>query len=92
MYDLIYAENYNDYKEIWDIIKKEYLNAVLEDGSDDIHENRFSVDCNIDLMDNWFPFIINKGFALLSFNFQVMMRTKPKEIEEVILKQKEKKI
>ena len=83
MYDLIYAENYNDYKEIWDIIKKEYHDALLEDGSDQIHKHRFSVKFEIE-QEPWFKFIIKNDFAMLSLNFQLVIRQEPDKIKELI--------
>lgn len=83
MYDLIYTNNHKDYREIWDVIKKEYPDAELEDGSDGIHENRFSVKYDIE-QEPWFVFIINNGFAMLSLNFQLQIRQEPDKIKELI--------
>ena len=83
MYDLIYTENHNDYNEIWGIIKKEYPESIIEDGSDQIHENRFSVEFELD-QESWFGFIIKNGFAMLSLNFQVMLRTEPDKIKKMV--------
>lgn len=87
MYDLIYTENHNDYKEIWEIIKKEYPMAIIEDGSDQIHENRFSVEFEME-QKSWFEFIIKNGFAMLSLNFQVVLRSEPDKIKEIVEKLK----
>ena len=83
MYDLIYTDNHEDYKEIWNIIKKEYPDAVLEDGSDQIHENRFSFKYEIE-QETWFEFIIKNGFAMLSLNFQVAIGQEPDKIKELV--------
>jgi len=87
MYDLIYTENRNDYKEIWEVIKKEYPAAIMEDGSDQIHENRFSVEFEIE-QESWFEFIIKNGFAMLSLNFQVVLRSEPDKVKEMVEKLK----
>ena len=86
MYDLIYTENRNDYDKIWEIIKKEYPEAVLEDGSDQIHENRFSVDLVEFEMEHesWFSFIIKNGFAMLSLNFQLMIKEDPDKTKKLV--------
>jgi len=83
MYDLIYTENHKDYKEIEGVIKKEYPNATIEDGSDYIHENRFSVEFEIE-QEPWFEFIIQNGFAMLSLNFQLQIRQEPDKIKELV--------
>lgn len=83
MYDLIYTENHQDYKEIEEIIKKEYLQANVEDASDYIHEHRFSVEFDIEQKD-WFTFIISKRFAMSSLIFQIVLRRDPDRIEELL--------
>ena len=89
MYDLIYTENHNDYKEIGEIIKKEYSKAKIEDGSDQIHENRFSVEFEIE-QESWFEFIIKNGFAMLSLNFQIAVRSEPDKIKKLVDELKDK--
>lgn len=83
MYDLIYAENYEDYKEIRDIIKEEYPKAKIEDGSDSVHTNRFSVEFEID-KDDWFLSILKKGFAMCSLNFQLEIGKNPDRIKSLV--------
>jgi len=83
MYDLIYTENYSDYKEIKEVIKKEYQKADIEDASDTVHTNRFSVEFEIE-QESWFEFIIKNGFAMLSLNFQFMVRNEPYKIKELV--------
>ena len=85
MFDLIYCENHDNYKEIQSLIKNQFPNAVLDDGSDSIHENRFSVEMEIE-QEAWFTFVIEKGFALLSFNFTVYAMKNPKEAVALALK------
>jgi len=80
MYDLIYTENHQDYKEIEEIIKKRYRQAKVEDASDYIHEHRFSVEFDIEQKD-WFTFIIRKRFALSSLNFQLVLHSDPYRIQ-----------
>ncbi len=87
MYDLIYTKNSNDYKEIWKTIKNEYPNSEIEDCSDYIHTNRFSVEFEIE-QDNWFSFIIQNGFALCSLIFQLILRKEPNRINKLISKYK----
>lgn len=83
MYDLIYTENYEDYKEIKQIIKDSHSVAIMEDASDGIHTNRFSVEYKIE-HDDWFLFLLKKGFALLSLNFQLALRKNPDRIRALI--------
>lgn len=83
MYDLIYAENYDDYKELRGIIKGEYPKARIEDGSDSVHTNRFSVEFEIDT-DDWFLSILKKGFAMCSLNFQLAVRKNPDRIKSLV--------
>jgi len=82
MYDLIYAENHQVYKEIAEVIKKEYSQAKVEDASDHIHEHRFLVELDIEQKD-WFTFIIRNKFALCSLIFQIVLRSEPGKIEEL---------
>jgi hypothetical protein len=61
MYDLIYTETHNDYLEIQELIKTAYPQATLEDASDSVHTNRFSVDFEIETDEVRFPICaINK--------------------------------
>lgn len=83
MYDLIYTENHKDYREIWNIIKNKYPDSLLEDGSDSIHKNRFSFEYDIE-KEIWFEFIITNGFAMLSLNFQMMLRQEPDKVKELV--------
>ncbi|GAH55988.1 unnamed protein product, partial [marine sediment metagenome] len=83
MYDLIYTENHQDYREIEEIIKKSYPQAKVEDGSDYIHEHRFSVEFYIEEKD-WFTFIVRNGFALHSLIFQIVLQSEPDRIEELL--------
>ena len=83
MYDLIYAENHQDYKEIKETIKLEYPQAIVKDASDQIHEYRFSVVFDIGEKD-WLVFMIRNGFALRSLNFQLILRSDPHGIEGLL--------
>lgn len=83
MYDLIYTGNYNDYQEISKIIKEEYEQAKIEDGSDQIHEHRFSVEFELE-EEEWFTFVITKGFALCSLNFQLVLQGEPDRLKKLI--------
>ena len=85
MYDLIYAENHDEHKDIKEIIEKEYQKADVKDGSDQIHKNRFSVEFDID-QEEWFSFILKKGFALCSLNFQLAIKNEPDKIKSMIEK------
>lgn len=87
MYDLIYTENHNDYQEISKIIIEGYKQAKIEDGSDQIHENRFSVEFEIE-QEDWFTFIITKGFAKCSLIFQLVLQENPGRIKKLIDKLK----
>lgn len=82
MYDLIYTDTHETYKEIRDIIKNEY-DAKIKDASDAIHTNRFSVEFDIEKQD-WYKFILQKGFALCSLNFQMAMHQDPENIKALI--------
>lgn len=85
MYDLIYTENYDDYNEIKKIIQNNHFSAIIEDASDGIHTNRFSVEYKIGY-DDWFSFLIKNGFALLSLNFQLELRINPDNIKKLVEK------
>lgn len=93
MYDLIYTGSYNDYQELMELVKKEYPNATVEDGSDCIHTNRFSVHLlppNDIEQEEWFTFIITNGFAMCSLNFQLAIRRNPDETKILLEKLKDK--
>jgi len=85
MFDLIYTENRKDYEEIKQIIETNYPQAKVEDSSDHVHENRFSVELKIEY-DDWFMFCLNHGFPLCSLDFQILLRSEPKKVEELLSK------
>ena len=87
MNDLIYTENYDAYKKIKNVIQTEYENAEIEDASDGIHTNRFSVDLEIE-QDDWFLFICKNGFAWCSLGFQLVVRREPERVKKLISKLK----
>lgn len=80
MYDLIYCGDREGYREIWDIIKEEFPDALLGDGSDFIHEHRFSVSMKGESIEDeeqlekdFIKFAIKQGFYNCSLNVQSMM-------------------
>ncbi len=73
MDDLIYA----DYKAE-KIVEKRYPNIKIEDASDMIHQERFGIQFNEDEYNEheYLKFLLESGLFQVSFQFQVMSRTK----------------
>jgi hypothetical protein len=71
MYDLIYCG-----KDVEEIIKKRFPNAVIKDASDYVHDERFSIEDEDLNEDEYYPFIIKEGIGGCSFNLQLMMLQK----------------
>lgn len=88
MEELIYAG-----REVEDIIKAKYPQAVIDDASDFIHTERFRLSIEGIENDEFYPFAIKEGFATCCFGFAVMLQSlkfpesrsiKPKENKEKI--------
>lgn len=68
MHELIYAG-----REVEDLVRKKYPDAVLTDASDYIHTERFEFDAGCD-KDEFYIFAIREGFAEACLGFSLMMR------------------
>jgi hypothetical protein len=91
IYDLIYC----DIAEAQDLLNK-YPNAKIEDASDEVHEDRFSIRID-DTYRNYYKNLILTGVALSSLSLQMAMHEKPSlmQIQDIlseIKKEKEKLI
>lgn len=75
MYDLIYSG-----RNAWETIKKQYPEAKIEDASDMVHRERFSVTLDEKGFDEneYFKFLICSGLSQVSFSFKMSMVTKEK--------------
>lgn len=72
-YELIYCKDDNQYSELQRSIAQRFPNARFEDGSDCIHEHRFSVQSNEEDQDRFIVFAIKEGFALSCFGVQLLL-------------------
>lgn len=82
MYDLIYA----DYK-VREIVKTKFPTAKFEDASDGIHQERFSIEMDGDISDEYIEFMISKALALCSLSINLMLSGDEKgrkRIEEIM--------
>jgi len=71
MYELIYAG-----KEVEKAVKERYPEAKIKDASDDIHQERF--ECEIEVEeDEFFVWAILGGYADACLSYQLMMRDYP---------------
>ena len=84
MYDLIYCENRGDYTEIKNKLSKYFKDSKIEDGSDEIHRHRFSIEMDDKKEDDYLMFALKEGFALLSLTIQLMIHEKPKRLKELM--------
>lgn len=89
MYDLIYMENHGDYIAASDDLKERFQPCVIEDASDFIHRNRFSVKIDSINRDDYLIRLLNAGLALHSLFFQCAMMEKPSEISTLVKQWKE---
>lgn len=83
-HELIYCEDRDDYEGLMVAIKTEWPQAVFEDGSDDIHEYRFSTTIADLEQDDFFRFAIKKKFALSCLGFQLDLRMDTNRIKRLI--------
>jgi hypothetical protein len=72
MYDLLYGAD--EYK---DELKKLFPTAKIEDASDEIHDNRISIELEIEEKEYWKKITLN-GFIEMSLNLQMVIRDKDK--------------
>ena len=66
MYELIYAG-----KEVEELVKKKYPQAVIKDASDFVHRERFECEISDVTEDDFYPFAISKGFARCCLGFEL---------------------
>jgi hypothetical protein len=69
--ELIYCADGDDYEELKGLIRGAFPAATFEDGSDDIHEYRFSVDIPGTPQRDFWKFAVRNGFALACFGIQL---------------------
>jgi len=82
-HELIYCDNQKEYDSIQSQIKARWTDAVFEDGSDYIHEYRFSVD--LDCEESDFVMLALSGkWALACFGIQMMRMGGSKEQEKLL--------
>lgn len=91
MMDLIYLGDDEDRAPLVHEIMAEYPNAKIEDASDFIHRNRFSLEIPEVDERQFFRFAVKKGFALCCLNIGIAIRTPESWVkEELELLKKEK--
>jgi hypothetical protein len=72
MVELVYAN-----KEVEDLVKGKYPDAVITDASDCIHTERFEFEAECE-KGEFYIFAIREGFAEACLGFQIMMHDYPK--------------
>lgn len=83
-HELFYCEDSNDYNNLMASLKAQWPNAVFEDGSDDIHEYRFSVTIADVEQDDLYRFALKNGCALSGFGFNLAMYEDTKHISTLV--------
>lgn len=83
MYDLIYADQLARER-----LQKIYPHATFENASDFIHEERFSIEVDVEI-GAYRLVLLEEGLALESLNFQMWMRTRPDECKAMVEKWKQ---
>ena len=81
--DLVYCEDYSDYLTLQGLIKAKFPDAKFEDGSDYIHEHRFSFESELGEPDDFIAFAIKEGFAFSCFAIQLLAHTEPERIRRL---------
>ena len=74
MKDLIYAG-----KEVEKLCREKFPDAKIEDTSDYIHEERFSINLPDKQKEDFYRFAIEEGFIEVSFCFQLALRSADSE-------------
>jgi hypothetical protein len=69
--DLIYCGDAKEYESLIALIKAEWPHAVFEDGSDEIHEDRFGVTIEGVEQDDFFRFAMKNRFACSCLNWNI---------------------
>ena len=70
MIDLVYCDAPQG------ILAKRFPDAKIEDASDWLHPERFSIELNDSLKDDYFKFIIKEGYGEASIGVQIMLLDK----------------
>ena len=91
MNDLIYCNSQEDYDEIKKVILDKFPTINIEDASDFVHEYRFSVNSEEVKSDDFFEFIIEKGFGILSLVIGLMIHQDQKRLRKLIERVEKKK-
>ncbi len=89
IYDCFYLSDYEDYKKVQGILEKEFKDATFEDASDGIHGSRLGINVKEDI-DVYRKAIMEKGLALVSFNFRMFMQMEPEKSRKVVMEYEEK--
>jgi hypothetical protein len=73
--DLIYTGNEHDYAEIQALISQKYPMATFEDGSDEVHPYRFSIEIPTDVPteDDYFLWLILTGLINVSLALNLVL-------------------
>ena len=71
-------------KDIEKLILDKYPKAVIEDASDDVHEERFNVEIPDVCLSDFYIFAIREEFVSLCFKFQLMLHNKREIIEQLM--------
>lgn len=82
-YELIYCEDQKDYDSIQSQIKSRWPASVFEDGSDYIHEYRFSVSLDCEESD-FVMLALFGGWAMACFGIQMMKMGSREEQEKLL--------
>lgn len=84
IYDLIYCEDQDEYRELQEMIVGRYPLALLEDARDFVHEFRFSVEDQSIEHDEWYTSLLEMGIPLQSLMFQMSIHENTDHIKELI--------
>lgn len=82
--DLLYMEEKEYLDQIQSELLAEFPTAKFEDGSDDIHRYRFSVDIENLEQQDWYLWLLRKGWFQFSFDFQFVTMDRPHEVKPLM--------
>lgn len=93
MFDILYLghdedgyDAYGEYTQLRELALKRFPAADVQDGSDDIHGWRLTIELPDETKREYLKWVIREGFANMSFNLQFMMHSKESlpELEEIL--------
>ena len=82
MYDLIYGD-----KKAEELVRQEFPSAKIEDASDEVHTDRFSIQTDGDEMsDEYIEFMLKTGLYRLSLNIGLANAGVNQQLKDRIIK------